>query len=58
MVPQRTEYIVYCNPGYGPTFGGGHDLYIANQCGSNTSSSANFGHTYNVEKDEKYPNNQ
>ena len=28
----------YHNGGYGPTFGGGHDLYISNQCMSNQNS--------------------
>ena len=30
---------VYRHNSYGPTFGGGHDLYLANSCRSNTSSS-------------------
>ena len=34
--------------GYGPTFGGGHDLYIASDAGSNTYSRTNFGYTYNL----------
>ena len=29
---------VYRHNSYGPTFGGGHDLYLADQCRSNTSS--------------------
>ena len=28
----------YHNESYGPTFGGGHDLYIANECLNNNSS--------------------
>ena len=31
-------YHTYHNGSYGPTFGGGHDLYIANECLNNTSS--------------------
>ena len=30
---------IYRNKSYGPTFGGGNDLYIANSCKSNSSSS-------------------
>ena len=30
---------IYRHNSYGPTFGGGHDLYLANSCRSNTSSS-------------------
>ncbi|KAK8789848.1 hypothetical protein WA158_006628 [Blastocystis sp. Blastoise] len=36
---------IYCNSSYGPTFGGGHDIYISNQCHSNTSSYSN-PHSY------------
>ena len=38
---------VYHHSSYGPTFGSGHDLYIANGCKSNTSSYCNSNHTYN-----------
>ena len=37
---------MYNNVGYGPTFGGGHDLYIANNANAGTASYTNFGHTY------------
>ncbi|KAL0228936.1 hypothetical protein GEMRC1_013556 [Eukaryota sp. GEM-RC1] len=36
---------IYCNSGYGPTFGGNHDLYVVNNCQS-SNSSCNLGHTY------------
>ena len=29
---------IYKSNSYGPTFGGGHDLYLANSCKSNTNS--------------------
>ncbi|KXJ11971.1 hypothetical protein AC249_AIPGENE14173 [Exaiptasia diaphana] len=32
------EYAIYRYSGYGPTFGGGHDMYISNQASSNTGS--------------------
>ena len=32
--------------GFGPTFGGGHDLHIADNAGSNAASYTNFGRTY------------
>jgi hypothetical protein len=32
--------------GYGPIFGGGFDLYIADNAGSNTNSYTYFGYTY------------
>ena len=31
---------------YGPIFGGGHDLYIADYASSNSYSQANLGYTY------------
>ena len=37
---------VYHNSGYGPTFGGGHDIYVANACKSNTDSYCNSNYTY------------
>lgn len=32
---------IYRHNSYGPTFGGGHDLYLANSCRSNTNSYCN-----------------
>jgi hypothetical protein len=37
---------VYDNGSYGPTFGNGHDLYIANNCSQNYSSYCNFPYAY------------
>ena len=37
---------IYRKGGYGPTFGSGHDLHIANDARSNANSYANIGHTY------------
>ena len=37
---------VYHNSSYGPTFGSGHDLYIANGCKGNNSSYCNSNHSY------------
>ena len=39
---------MYCNIGFGPTFGGGHDLYIRNNPLSGISSCA-IGHTFENE---------
>jgi hypothetical protein len=44
-LPSQTNAI-YCNSGYGPTFGGGFDIYVVNNSDGNTNSSANLGHTY------------
>ena len=40
------EHAIYGSSGYGPTFGGGHDIYIADGAGSNTNSYSNLGHNY------------
>ena len=37
---------IFCNSGYGPTFGGGHDLHIASGANANSSSYSNLGNTY------------
>ena len=39
---------IYKSSSYGPTFGGGHDNYIANNANSSTSSRTNFGYSYSV----------
>jgi len=38
---------IYMNPLYGPTFGGGHDIYIADKGNANANSYAQLGHSYN-----------
>ena len=39
-------YAIYCGSGYGPTFGGGWDIHIANNASSNKDSYTDFGTTY------------
>ena len=39
----RPSYAIYRAPGYGPTFGTGWDIYIADIANSNTNSYADFG---------------
>ena len=53
-VYQNTGFAVYNNVGYGPTFGGGHDLYIANDASTNTNSYTNLGHTYTPQNGATY----
>ena len=38
---------IYCNSSYGPTFGGGHDLYIADKCNENSNNYNGTNNTYN-----------
>ena len=39
---------IYCNSGYGPAFGNGHDFYLADSCKSNTSSYDNTPYAYDT----------
>ena len=41
----RSHSIHSCSS-YGPTFGGGHDIYISNYASSNSDSYSNLGYTY------------
>ena len=46
----RPSYAIYRSSSYGPTFGDGWDIYIANDANSNTNSYSDFGqyNTYSV----------
>ena len=46
-VPADGNNLIYRGSGYGPTFGGGHDLRLADSCNNPNSSYANFPSTYN-----------
>ena len=50
-----SEYAVYGDRGYGPTFGGGHDIYICDNANTNRSSYFNFPYSFKrpVKNDEK-----
>ena len=37
---------IYCSSGYGPTFGGNHDLHIATGANANANSYSHIGHAY------------
>ena len=39
---------IYSQYNYGPTFGGSHDINIADYANSNTNSYTNFGESYSV----------
>eukprot|EP00331_Platyophrya_macrostoma_P008247 CAMPEP_0176421748 /NCGR_PEP_ID=MMETSP0127-20121128/9351_1 /TAXON_ID=938130 /ORGANISM="Platyophrya macrostoma, Strain WH" /LENGTH=605 /DNA_ID=CAMNT_0017802523 /DNA_START=84 /DNA_END=1901 /DNA_ORIENTATION=+ len=41
-----TTYSTYGYAPYGPTFGGGHDFMIADNCNVSTTNYSNFGHSY------------
>ena len=44
----NTSLAIYREPGYGPTFGGGHDIYIADNANQNANSYTNFGTSYSL----------
>jgi hypothetical protein len=57
LIPVETTYLIKNRSGYGPIFGGGCDMVIADQCNSNSKSWAGCISTYNT-ADRKYKDNQ
>jgi hypothetical protein len=45
---QNQANAMYNNKGYGPTFGSGHDLHVANNANVGASSYTNLGNTYEL----------
>jgi hypothetical protein len=54
---QSLSNSVYGASGYGPTFGGGHDLYICDNANTTNSSYTNLGHTYKAPVGTTYGQN-
>ena len=50
----RNSNSIYSCSSHGPTFGSGHDIYIANNAASNTNSYANLGWTYSPPPGNSY----
>ena len=48
------EYSVRFRSSYGPTFGGGFDIYISNSASSNSNSYSQLGHTYRPPRGHSY----
>ena len=44
----KPSYAICSSSSYGPTFGGGHDIRIADNANSNTDSKTFFGSSYSV----------
>jgi hypothetical protein len=42
----NTTYSIYCHSSHGPTFGGGHDIHIANNANTTMGSYSNLGFAY------------
>lgn len=50
----RPANAIYNNRNYGPTFGGGHDLHLANNAGKSRSSYSNLGYSYKPPSNYRY----
>jgi len=48
---KNTTYSVNHTGSYGPTFGGGHDFYLCDNCNVQNSSYSNYGHSYGGSSD-------
>jgi hypothetical protein len=47
IAPGRESYAIFCTAHYGPTFGGGHDLFLSTNCNSDDSTSnSNLGNCF------------
>jgi len=46
----NNRHSTYNSSGYGPTFGGGHDLYICDGSNNSTSSYSNLGYSFKLPK--------
>ena len=44
----ESSYAIYRGSSYGPTFGRGHDIHIADNANQNTNSYTNFGRYYSL----------
>ena len=40
------DWLIGCHPDYGPSFGGGHDLYICDSANTTAGSYSILGHSY------------
>ena len=50
LIPVKVgnKHSIYCHASYGPTFGGGHEIYISNNSNTANTSYSNFGHSYDL----------
>jgi len=44
----NSQKAIYCNPSYGPTFGGGNDIHISSNSNTNSSSYSKLNNTYKI----------
>jgi hypothetical protein len=46
FVMAGTANAIYCDSGYGPLFGAGHNIYVVDGCNANSTSYTNLGTTF------------
>ena len=54
VTPGNEQYAIYCHPGQGPSFGGGRDIYIANNANGNQQSYCNLAGYYQLPPSTSY----
>ena len=47
FIPFNGKELIYCHSNFGPTFGGGYDIYISDRCNETNDSYAYFPSRYN-----------
>ena len=47
QITTNAKYSILCDPRYGPTFGGGHDLRISDKSNNSNISYGNIGYSFN-----------
>ena len=52
-VVRHDSQAIYMEISHGPIFGGGHDIYIADNAGHNAHSFTNFGHSFLAPREVK-----
>ena len=52
-VVKHESQAIYMEISHGPIFGGGHDIYIADNAGHNVHSYTNFGHSFLAPREVK-----
>jgi hypothetical protein len=50
----QPTYAFYSHSSYGPTFGGGHDIYVSDSSNTNENSNSNLGRSYQLPKNITY----
>lgn len=53
LLPEKMDQAIYCSINYGPTFGTGHDLRIANNPNTMNSCSARLSNCYQIPAGQK-----